>query len=256
MTMTKGRERRKSKVVKILLLLLLLLLCGTVIGTMVYVNDYYHADAEVAEVLNTMEQQKDLVTVQMLEDDTIAFIPEEPKAALVFYPGGKVEYTAYVPLMKAFAEQGILCILPHMPCNLAVLDIHAADRFLEQYPDIDNWYVGGHSLGGSMAAGCAAEHSTQYKGVILLAAYSVEDLRDTDLDVISVYGSKDGVLNLDKYKEYRSNLPDNVKEKVIEGGCHAGFGSYGAQEGDGNPNLSGEEQIAETVEFCVGQMSK
>ena len=254
--MIKGKEKRKSKVLKILSLLLLIILCGMIIGTILYVNDYYHAEDEAVEVLTTLKQQKNSVIVQMLEEETIVFIPEEPKAALVFYPSGKVEYTAYVPLMKAFAEQGILCILPHMPCNLAVLDIHLADRFLEMYPNIDNWYIGGHSLGGSMAAGCVAKHRAQYKGLILLAAYSVEDLQDTDLDVISVYGSKDGVLNLDKYREYKSNLPDNLQERVIKGGCHAGFGSYGAQEGDGSPDITGEEQIGETVEFCVEQMLK
>ena len=58
-------------------------------------------------------------------------------------------------------------------------------------------------------------------GLILLAAYSVGDLRDKDLTVISVYGSKDGV-----------------------------------QEGDGSPDITGEEQIMETVEFCVEQISK
>ena len=171
------------------------------------------------------------------------FAPPNPKAGLIFYPGGKVEYTAYAPLMRACAEKGILCVLVKMPCNLAVLDMNAADGIAGQYPDIDAWYIGGHSLGGAMAAAYAADHSGELDGLILLAAYSTKDLSGSGLEVLSVYGSEDRVLDLEKYREYRKNLPDGVAEIVIDGGCHAGFGSYGPQKGDGTPAITNEEQI-------------
>ena len=54
--------------------------------------------------------------------------------------------------MKACADKGVLCVLIEMPFNLAVLDMNAAEGIRVKYPEIENWYIGGHSLGGSMAA--------------------------------------------------------------------------------------------------------
>ena len=99
-----------------------------------------------------------------------------------------------------------------------------------------------------MAASYVSKHTEDFEGLVLLAAYSTEDLSDSGLKVLSVYGSEDGVLNREKYEEYRDNLPEHTVEKVIEGGNHAGFGSYGEQEGDGQAKISQEEQIEVTVE--------
>ena len=221
-----------------------------------YINDYYHAGEEAA--LAAGEAAADYTSQQ--DGDTLVFLPEgtdgtvldgsgPDDAGLIFYPGGKVEYTAYAPLMEAFAERGVLCILVEMPGNLAVLDVNAADGYQEEFPEIEHWYVGGHSLGGSMAASYAAKHAGDLDGLILLAAYSTADLNGTGLDVLSVYGSEDGVLNMSKYDEYRQNLPeDTTTEMVIEGGNHAGFGDYGAQEGDGEEAVNGEKQREETAE--------
>ena len=138
-----------------------------------------------------------------------------------------------------------------MPFNLAVFDINAAKGITEKLPDIEKWYIGGHSLGGSMAASHAAKNADLYEGLVLLASYSTSDISSSGLDVISLYGSEDRVLNLDKYVEYKANLPADFDEYVIEGGCHAGFGSYGAQKGDGIPSISGEEQLQLTAQLLT-----
>lgn len=216
-----------------------LLLCGICWW---YVSDYYHADdAAVA----AMSSAADVVVRQ--EGNTVAFIPDEAKTGFIFYPGGKVEHTAYAPLMQGLAENGVLCVLAQMPMNLAVLDMNAADGITETYPQIESWYIGGHSLGGSMAASHAAKNASLYDGLVLLASYSTADLSTSGLQVISIYGSEDGVLNMEKYAENKVNLSASFEENIIEGGCHAGFGSYGPQDGDGAPTITGEAQIAETV---------
>ncbi len=214
------------------------------IAGMVYVNDYYRADTEAIATF----APDNPVSKQMLGDNTIVYIPEEIEAGLIFYPGGKVEYTAYEPLMEALASEGIMCILVEMPLNLAVLDVDAAKGIQEQYPDVERWYIGGHSLGGSMAATYIVEHLDAFDGIILLGSYSTADLSSTSLDVLSIYGSEDNVLNREKYAENISNLPEDFTEVVIDGGCHAYFGMYGSQDGDGTPTISNEEQIWLTVE--------
>lgn len=219
------------------------LLC---IGCWAYVADYYHADATAIAAMASVSS----VSVEQ-NGSTLAFVPEKAETGFIFYPGGKVEYTTYAPLMRILAENGVLCVLTEMPLNLAVLDMNAADGIPEQFPQVTRWYIGGHSLGGSMAASHAAKNSSLYEGLVLLASYSTADLSTSDLDIISLYGSEDGVLNMEKYAEYKANLPADFEEHVIEGGCHAGFGSYGPQDGDGVPSISGEEQVQMTSQFLI-----
>ena len=136
------------------------------------------------------------MTVEVL-DDRMILVPEETAAGLIFYPGGKVEYTAYAPLMAQLAEQNVLCVLLEMPLNLAVLDMDAARGIPEQFPEVEHWYLAGHSLGGSMAAAFAGKCADTYDGLILLAAYSTEDLTETGLRVCGLYGDRDGVSTLE-----------------------------------------------------------
>ena len=79
-------------------------------------------------------------------------------------------------------------------------------------------------------------------------------MSETDLEVLSIYGSEDKVINREKYDENKSNLPSDIFEVVLNGGCHAYFGMYGAQEGDGKPVLSNEEQIFLTAEYIYKMM--
>ena len=212
----------------------------------IYLGDYYRADNEAIGTFLTQG-----ATWKEEPDGAVVFNPEGATKGLIFYPGGKVEHTAYIPLMQACAEKGILCVLIEMPFNLAVFDINAADDIQKEYPEIESWYIGGHSLGGSMAASYLAEHAQDYDGLILLGSYSTADLSASDLTVLSVFGSEDMVMNREKYEENKSNLPDDFTECVIDGGCHAYFGMYGAQDGDGTPLITNEEQIRLTVENIV-----
>lgn len=157
--------------------------------------------------------------------------------------------------MQALAEKNILCILLEMPFRLAVFDINAADGIQTQYPQIKNWYIGGHSLGGSMAAAYLSEHTGTFDGLFLLGSYSTEDLSRVELSVLSIYGSEDNVLNREKYEENRINLPGHFQEIILEGGCHAYFGMYGPQAGDGTAALSNEEQIRMTADTITAWIS-
>lgn len=211
----------------------------------IYVNDYYRADWEA---INSFKPSVE-VTEKTLKDGTVIFGDTDSEYGFIFYPGGKVEYTAYTALMRELAANGVFCVLVKMPFNLAVLDMDAAEGIQEKYPEIDSWYIGGHSLGGSMAAAYLGDNAEEYEGLVLLGSYSTEDLSDDDVTVLSIYGSEDKVLNEAKYEENKSNLPEDFTEVVIDGGCHAYFGMYGEQDGDGTAGISNEEQVYITVEI-------
>ena len=237
------KRRRKIFIITTSIVLAFAMIVG---ACAIYLGDYYRADNEAISVFLPQG-----TTWKEEPDGRIVFEPEGAEKGFIFYPGGKVEYTAYIPLMQACAEEGILCVLLEMPFNLAVLDVNAAEGIQKEYPEIEEWYIGGHSLGGSMAASYLADNAEEYEGLILLGSYAANDLSDTDLDVLSIYGSEDKVMNREKYDENKSYLPDDFTEIMIDGGCHAYFGMYGAQDGDGTPVITNEEQIALTVEQVV-----
>ncbi len=166
--------------------------------------------------------------------------------ALIFYPGGKVEETAYAPLLHRLAEEGVDTWLVKMPFRLAVFGKDKAEKIREQYIG-SHVYIGGHSLGGVMASAYAAEHGPDLEGVILLASYPAGELPG-DLDVLSVVGSQDGVVDSSRMEEARKYITGSLTEEVIEGGNHAQFGNYGVQAGDGEASVSAEEQQRQTVE--------
>jgi len=236
------QNKRKRKIFLwitsvVLVLALIFVACA------IYLADYYRADTAAIQAFPSMNAVKH----RTLADGNMVFEPENATTGLIFYPGGKVDHLAYQPLMAACAERGILCVLVEMPFRLAVLDVNAAEGIREQFPQIEHWYIGGHSLGGSMAASYVADHTDAFEGLVLLGAYSTADLSQTDLQVLSLYGSEDLVMNREKYRENLSNLPEDYTEIVISGGCHAFFGMYGAQDGDGNATITNEEQILFTA---------
>ena len=147
-------------------------------------------------------------------------------------------------------EKGMLCVLVKMPFNMAFFDSNAADGIYTLFPNVESWYVGGHSLGGSMACSYAAKNVDKLEGIILLGSYSVNDLSKSELRVLTVIASEDKVVG-DDYKKYRNMLPEVTEEAKLIGGCHAGFGMYGAQKGDGIPTLTSAEQIRQTAEIIA-----
>lgn len=244
MSFWQDKKKRKIFIWLTSIFLALALLVG---ACAIYLSKYYHADEEaIAEFAPEMT-----VTQEEWEDGTLVYKPENAVAGLIFYPGGKVEHTAYIPLMKACASRGIVCVLIEMPFNLAVFDSKAADGVREKFPQIESWFIGGHSLGGAMAAAYLEKNADDFAGLVLLGAYSTKDLSNTHLRVLSIYGGEDKVLNKEKYEKNKKNLPTDFIEVVIEGGCHAYFGMYGKQEGDGTPTITNEEQILYTAEQII-----
>ncbi|MBR5641446.1 MAG: alpha/beta fold hydrolase [Firmicutes bacterium] len=210
-----------------------------------YTEHYYHADRTAKMALRSDDH-----AAVTSSQTGILFDGPGTEALLIFYPGGKIEEKAYAPLLRQLAENGMDVFLVRMPFRLAVFGANKANEVLEETADYEKICLGGHSLGGAMAANYAAEHAEELDGLVLLAAYATKPLPD-DLAVLSVYGSEDGVLNRENYEKDRANLPDDAQELVIEGGNHAQFGSYGQQEGDGEAAILPEMQWDRTAEAIL-----
>lgn len=188
--------------------------------------------------------------VTVIRDGTIVFQPAEPATTgFIFYPGGRVAAEAYAPHMRAIAEAGYLAVITPMPFGLAVLAPNAADAVIADHPEIDRWVIGGHSLGGAMAAQYAGENDDRIDGLALWAAYPAEgtDLSGADIMAASISASNDGLATPDEIQASAARLPSDTTFVEIEGGNHAQFGWYGEQGGDGEATIAPSEQQDQTV---------
>ena len=232
----------KRKIKKGILILITIIgaFINFILVGLIYLGIYYHADSSVKEYLKS----SDNVTV-VKKKGYYFFDGKASDKAIIFYPGAKVEYTSYAPLMYKLAESGIDTFLMDMPLNMAILGTNKADTILKNY-SYDDIYISGHSLGGTVASMYALKNKEKIDGVILFASYSTKSIND--LKVLSIYGSNDGVLDKKKYDENKKNLPSNFTEVVINGGNHANFANYGAQKGDKKATISKQEQQKLTID--------
>jgi pimeloyl-ACP methyl ester carboxylesterase len=185
-------------------------------------------------------------------DEYVVFQPASRKVstAFVFYPGGRVDYRSYAAPLRRIAAEGYLVILLPVRLNLAFFDSNAADGPIASFPEIRHWVVGGHSLGGVVAAEYAGRNH-DLDGVVFWASYPASDtLKSTDLKILSIYGTLD-MGGMDAFEASRFNLPSTTKFVVIEGGNHGQFGDYGFQPGDNEATISRAEQQKQVVEATV-----
>ncbi|WP_435334578.1 alpha/beta fold hydrolase [Haloarchaeobius sp. TZWWS8] len=218
-------------------LAVVVLLALSLAGAYVYFDVLaYHAEEPVSAVEAEHE-----VTVEpahggyVIRDSDSA--PET--VGLVFYPGGRVAPDAYLETLAPLAAQhDVTVYVPGMPLNLAVLDADRANTVIEADETVTDWYVGGHSLGGAMACRYAANHGDRVDGLLLAASYCDVDVSGSELSVLTVTGTRDGVLNRDRFEEARTNLPADARFVAIEGMNHSQFGNYGGQSGDSRGTVS------------------
>ena len=182
------------------------------------------------------------------------FQPAQPSdTGLIFYPGGLVDPAAYALLMKQLSDQGIMSVIVPMPLDLAIFGVNKANDIIAAHPEIKHWIIGGHSLGGSMAAEFVKGQPSAVEGIAFLAAYPADstNLSALPIKVVSIHGSNDGLATDAKIQNSLKNLPGDARVILIEGGNHAQYGNYGPQAGDGVATISREEQQQETVTEIV-----
>jgi dienelactone hydrolase len=257
--------KNRSKLLKTLLYLslsLVLLIMIGIGGFVIWAGNYSHAG------INAILEMKSDNFVSVSEtNDYILFLPNNPlkidgkSTGYLFYPGGKVAAQAYSPILKAVSEAGYPTLIAKMPLNLAVFNINAADKIIAEFPDI-RWVIGGHSLGGSMAAYYLYNKPDSLSGMILMGSYPAKsnnyrtaaNQKLNSIPILSLFGNMDmGYLNILAYKEL---LPKSTEFIEIPGGNHAQFGDYGLQKGDGTATISPETQQNIAINAIIDFLSK
>jgi len=187
-------------------------------------------------------------------DQWISFLPASPpETGFIFYPGGRVPAEAYAPLTRRIAQEGYLVVIPYAPLRLAIINPDVADAIMERFSGVEQWVVGGHSLGGATASIYTSNNLDAVDGLIFLASFPADSslAQREGLPVLSIYASEDGLALPQEVENSAQDLPSDAQFILIEGGNHAQFGYYGEQDGDGEASISREEQITQTVDAIV-----
>jgi pimeloyl-ACP methyl ester carboxylesterase len=237
------------KIVKRTAMIVAALLLVAVLGFVLWGSS---AAQPMPEALQALESDQ---VVEVIQDNWIYFKPASGNIStgLILYPGGRVDPRAYAPAARDIANSGYPVFIIPMPLNLAVLAPDRAASVIATFPTIDQWVIGGHSLGGAMAARFAYQNPDLTDGLLLWASYPADsnDLSNFDLHVTSIYGTRDGLASTQEISLSMANLPPDTNYFPLEGGNHAQFGWYGAQNGDLEATISREEQQSAIVEASL-----
>ncbi|NBG87522.1 alpha/beta fold hydrolase [Isachenkonia alkalipeptolytica] len=246
------KRSKKQKILRRLLIIMTVVVLLLVGGGFYWINDGYDP---MEQALGALESSEDVIVSD--EGRWIHFLPDhddegtETRTGLIYYPGARVDHRSYAPKLHDLAAEGIEGFLVDMPLDLAILGSNRALEVMEENQQIDQWIVGGHSLGGAMAARFVDNHRDRVAGLIFFDSYpaSSNDLSGAeDLEVLSIYGDREGFVTEEDIENARQYVPGNTRWLRLEGGNHSQFGWYGFQRGDGEATITREEQQQKILE--------
>lgn len=214
--------------------------------------DFGQPDYETIDGVTVTEKYK---YVQIEPEDI------QPESCFIFYPGAMIEPLDYIDPLQSIAAQGYRVLILKSTMNMAIFNIQGAANAMKDFNDIDNWIIGGHSLGGVAAVKAILENPNDYQGLILMAAYPDEgdDLSQWGGAALSISAENDGLTTADEIEASKALLPRALVVDdltgfpasatagttifyEIAGGNHGQFGSYGEQENDGQATIDAETQ--------------
>lgn len=215
--------------------------------------------------------EKDKMNFNYVQQETndYVFLAQENKSydtCFIFIPGGLVDPHVYMCWMNELVKKNnnFSIILLKIPSNLAILNQNKVKKVIKKFPETKTWIIGGHSLGGVVAATSVSKNQNNYLGLILMASWPIKSnsLENWKGDVLSISASNDGLATPQDIDTNKIYLPSGIdidtnyiftKEKnityyfQISGGNHSGFGCYGFQNGDNDADILPEEQQKQFV---------
>ncbi|MCP5100704.1 MAG: alpha/beta hydrolase [Chloroflexi bacterium] len=185
----------------------------------------------------------------------LSFSPTQTnlKTGFIFYPGGRIDPRGYAPLMKTIAAEGYLVVVPEMPINMAAFKPNIADEIIAQYPEINQWVIGGHSIGGTMAAQYTHTHKETVDGLAIWASYPADnvDLSDFNRPISLIYGSNDPRVNERSVSARQHLLSADTHYIQIDGGDHHQFGSYEIKPENHHATISRVSQQEQIIQATL-----
>jgi dienelactone hydrolase len=227
--------RRRYKILTAVLVVTIVVLLGFVVWAET-------PPAPMQEALNALKSDS---VVNVTNDKWLVFEPAtDYSVGFIIYPGGRIDYRSYAPIAHSIAAEGYLTTVASMPLNLAVFGVNSANEIIAAYPNVSSWAIGGHSLGGTMAAQFVYDNPNKVEGLVLWAAYpaSGTNLTKSGVLAVTIHGTNDGLVSENQMEESLKLLPVGTDRVELNGGNHAQFGWYGDQPGDKPATITREQQ--------------
>jgi len=248
------RQRRVRANRRIALAVPALLLCVLLVVALAWSRPYPASPVAVAAMRSADGVRVsdrltwfEMASTTLVDDEVV-----RPTTGLVFVPGGRVDPRAYAQVLRPLAQAGYLVTVLKEPFGLSVVDSGHPGRVMAAHPEIAQWAVAGHSLGGVTAASFADGHAVvgdaRVAGLVLWASYPASRLERADLTVTSVSAERDGLSTPAKVDAAKSKLPPDTSYVVVPGAVHSWFGDYGEQSGDGTPTGDRAEAQAQITQ--------
>lgn len=243
----KQKKEDKSKIIKKRIITLSTVLIIFVIGFFIWLSNGYSLQENDMKYL----QSNSKVEVTVDENYTY-FTPKNVNATkgFIFYPGERVDASSYAKLCNNVASYGYRVVAVDMPFNYANFGKNKATKVIEDNPQITKWVIGGDSIGGTVACEYAVNNKN-VEGIVLISSYPRENISELGFKVLSLWGSKDNVVDYKKLINSKEQLPKDTKYVEIEGANHSQFANYGMYSGDEEALISSDEQMDITVRNIV-----
>ncbi len=244
----KEKSKKRKKSIKILKGILILLLIST-IGFFIWLSNYYAPDKDAKLALIS-----DSSVEVIMDKNSITFTPKdvEPSKGFIFYPDIKVDAKAYSKVCKMIAQKGYKVVIVDMPFNFPLFGKDKANEIIEKYTTIDKWIIGGDYIGGITATKYVSDNFEKINGVVLISSYPEDSyLNELDMNVLSIWGSKDGVVDFQSLIDAKQKLPNKTIYVEIEGANHSQFANYGTHKNDEDALIEESEQQQNTVNSIV-----
>ena len=186
--------------------------------------------------------------------DGVVLAPKDPNGTgLVYLAGARVDPAAYARKLSGLADAGVTIVIARPTLNFAIFELRPLSTFegLAADSGVQRWYVGGHSLGGVRACQYAADAPAgSIAGVILFGSYCAADLSASDLPVLTLSATRDGLSTPATIAAAAHLLPPDAQLVKLPGADHAQFGDYGAQPGD-TPATASDAQAKREITTAV-----
>lgn len=243
----KQKKEDKSKIIKKRIITLLTVLIIFVIGFFIWLSNGYSLQENDMKYLQSNSKVE--VTV---DGNYTYFTPKNVNATkgFIFYPGERVDSSSYAKLCNNVASYGYKVVAVDMPFNYANFGKNKATKVIEDNPQITKWVIGGDSVGGTVACEYAVNNKN-VEGIVLISSYPRENISELGFKVLSLWGSKDNVVDYKKLINSKEQLPKDTKYVEIEGANHSQFANYGMYSGDEEALISSDEQMDITVRNIV-----
>ncbi|MGN6271712.1 MAG: alpha/beta hydrolase [Protaetiibacter sp.] len=187
-------------------------------------------------------------TVTVTEQaEGVVLTPSRPsEQGLIFFAGARVDPAAYADKLSGVAASGITVVIARPTLNFAILETRPLATWQGLAPGVEQWAVGGHSLGGVRACMYATDPANVVTALALFGSYCAVDLSGSGLPVLSLVGENDRLSTPAEIADAAHLLPADAAVETIPGASHAQFGDYGLQPGDG-PQQADDAAVRDAI---------